>query len=124
MLKKEYLAAYKMSARKLAAAIDVSPNRITGIINGDRSVTADTAIRLGRFFHTSSEFWMNLQTAHDLSIAEGKSDPGDPVLRSHGRDSSLIDRSIAFCRELRAKADPQRGKAADKDFIDSLYEEV
>ena len=45
------------------------PNRISEILNEDRSVTADTAIRLGRFFGTTGEFWLNLQQAHDLSRA-------------------------------------------------------
>jgi addiction module HigA family antidote len=52
--------------------LDVPPNRITEIIRGDRSVSADTAIRLGRYFGTTSQFWMNLQQSYDLSLAEGK----------------------------------------------------
>lgn len=71
-LKEEFLLPLDMSARALASAIDVPPNRITEIINGERSVTADTAIRLGRYFGTSSQFWLNLQTAHDLSVAEAE----------------------------------------------------
>ncbi len=71
-LNEEYLKPFGMSARALAAAIDVPPNRVTEIINGDRSVTADTAIRLGRYFRTTSQFWLNLQTAYDLSKAESE----------------------------------------------------
>ncbi len=71
-LLEEFLKPLGMSARSLASAIDVPANRITEIINGDRSVTADTAIRLGRYFSTTSQFWLNLQTAHDLSKAESE----------------------------------------------------
>ncbi|MEW6435759.1 MAG: HigA family addiction module antitoxin [Pseudomonadota bacterium] len=71
-LDEEFLKPLGMSARTLAAALDVPPNRITEIIKGDRSVTADTAIRLGRYFGTSSEFWLNLQTAYDLSKARSE----------------------------------------------------
>jgi addiction module HigA family antidote len=59
-----------MSANKLAKALKVPANRITTILRGERSVTADTALRLGRFFGTSPEFWMNLQQAYDLGTAK------------------------------------------------------
>ncbi len=68
-LLEEFLKPFGMSARALASALGVPPNRITEIINGERSVTADTAIRLGRYFGTSGEFWLNLQVAYDLSRA-------------------------------------------------------
>jgi antitoxin HigA-1 len=57
----EELAELKMSAAELARQIDVPVNRITEIMNGQRSITADTAIRLGHWFGTSAEFWLNLQ---------------------------------------------------------------
>ena len=72
ILFEEFLKPFGMSARALASALDVPPNRITEIINGERSVTADTAIRLGRYFGTSGEFWLNLQTAYDLSRARAE----------------------------------------------------
>jgi addiction module HigA family antidote len=59
-----------MSANQLALALRVPANRITAILRGERSVTAETAIRLGRFLGTGAAFWMNLQTAHDLSVVE------------------------------------------------------
>lgn len=59
-----------LSARALAAALDVPPNRVTAILKGQRSVTADTALRLARYFGTSAKFWLNLQQSHDLSLAE------------------------------------------------------
>jgi addiction module HigA family antidote len=74
VLKEEFLKPLDMSARQAAAAIDVPANRITEIIRGRRDITADTAIRLGRYFDTSATFWINLQAAHDLSKAEAETD--------------------------------------------------
>jgi addiction module HigA family antidote len=59
-----------LSARALAKQLDVPANRLTEIMRGTRDVTADTAIRLGRYFGTDPRFWLNLQNAHDLSKAE------------------------------------------------------
>ena len=58
-----------MSAAELARRLNVPTNRATGILNGQRSVTGDTALRLAHFFGTSPEFW-NLQSSYDLRIAE------------------------------------------------------
>ena len=69
MLKEEFLAAYDLSQNQLAKAIDISPNRIAEIVNNRRRITADTALRLGLYFGTSAEFWMNLQSRHDLKMA-------------------------------------------------------
>ena len=66
------LEAREMSANQLALALRVPANRITGILRGERSVTAETALRLGRFFGTGAAFWMNLQTAHDISRIEAE----------------------------------------------------
>jgi addiction module HigA family antidote len=68
----EELEALNMSAAELARQLRVPTNRITAIINGQRSITGDTALRLAHFFGTSPEFWLNLQTLHDLRIAEQK----------------------------------------------------
>lgn len=57
-----------MSANKLSSLLSVPTNRITGILNGTRSITADTALRLARFFGTTPEFWLNLQDAYDLKV--------------------------------------------------------
>ena len=62
-----------MSAAELARNLKVPTNRITGILNGRRAVTGDTALRLGHFFGTSAEFWMNLQKLYELRLAEEKS---------------------------------------------------
>jgi antitoxin HigA-1 len=69
VLREEFLAPLGMSSHQLAAAIDVPPNRISEIVLENRSVTADTALRLAKHFNTTPEFWMNLQSAHDLSKA-------------------------------------------------------
>jgi addiction module HigA family antidote len=54
----------------LAKALEVPPNRITAILNGQRGITGDTAVRLATFFNTTGEFWMNLQKTYELRLAE------------------------------------------------------
>jgi len=78
ILAKEYLEPMDMSARTLAEKIGVPPNRISDIVRGRRGVTADTALRLARYFGTDPRFWLNLQTAHDLSVAEAATDYSKP----------------------------------------------
>jgi antitoxin HigA-1 len=70
VLREEYLLPLGLSARALAKELDVPANRLTEIMRGTRDVSADTAIRLGRYFGTDPRFWLNLQAAHDLSKAE------------------------------------------------------
>ncbi|WP_158806822.1 HigA family addiction module antitoxin [Beijerinckia sp. L45] len=74
ILQEEFLLPLKVSARALAGDLGVPPNRITEIIRGERAVSADTAIRLGLHFNTTSQFWLNLQIAYDLSKAERDGD--------------------------------------------------
>ena len=74
VLREEFIAPLGMSARTLAKAVSVPANRITEIIRGERDVSADTAIRLGRYFGTDPRFWLNLQAAYDLSVAEAGHD--------------------------------------------------
>jgi addiction module HigA family antidote len=69
----EELDVLSMSAAELARKISVPTNRVTQILNGTRSITGDTALRLGHFFGTSAQFWLNLQTLYDLRIAQEKS---------------------------------------------------
>lgn len=69
----EQLQVLGMSAAELARRLKVPTNRITEILNGQRSVTGDTALRLGHFFRTSPEFWLNLQKIFELRLAEEKS---------------------------------------------------
>jgi len=68
----EELRALNMSASELARQIKVPTNRVTGILNGRRAITGDTALRLAHFFGTSAELWLNLQSLHDLRVAEAK----------------------------------------------------
>ena len=69
---KEEVAEYGITPTELARQIDVPPNRISQIINGKRSITADTAHRLGKWFRVEPQFWLNLQTNFDLVRAEQK----------------------------------------------------
>ena len=64
----EELIALGMSAAEVARKLDVPTNRITGILNGQRAITGDTALRLGHFFGTSAEFWLNLQSIYELRM--------------------------------------------------------
>jgi addiction module HigA family antidote len=66
----EELKVLDMSAAELARQLKVPTNRITGILNGQRAITGDTALRLGHFFGTSPEFWLNLQSLYGLRLAE------------------------------------------------------
>jgi addiction module HigA family antidote len=66
----EQLDALGMSAAELARRIKVPTNRVTQILNGQRAVTGDTALRLGHFLGTSAAFWLNLQMLYDLRVAE------------------------------------------------------
>jgi len=66
----EELSELGMSAAALSRQLEVPVNRITGIINGQRGITADTALRLGHWFGTSPEFWLNLQSLYELRLAK------------------------------------------------------
>jgi addiction module HigA family antidote len=73
ILGEEFLKPLGMSVNALALALRVPTTRIGAIVKGDRAVTADTALRLARFFGTSAEFWINLQAMHDLTKARMQS---------------------------------------------------
>jgi addiction module HigA family antidote len=70
ILREEYLVPLELSSNRLAESLHVPANRISAIVNGDRNITADTALRLAKFFGTSPEFWLNLQQAFELRTAE------------------------------------------------------
>jgi addiction module HigA family antidote len=76
VLRIEFMEPLRLSARSLAADIDVPANRITEIVNGTRAITSDTAVRLGLRLGTSAEFWMNLQASHDLEEARRRNREG------------------------------------------------
>lgn len=69
ILLEDFMKPMGISARQLAADIDVSPSRISELVHGTRPVTADTALRLGLFFAMEPRFWLNLQTEYDMRIA-------------------------------------------------------
>jgi addiction module HigA family antidote len=69
LLKRE-LAARKLSANRLSLDIGVPSGRITDILNARRSITADTAVRLGRYFGNSAQFWLDLQSQYDIAVVE------------------------------------------------------
>ena len=75
----EELTELGLSAAELSRQIDVPVNRVTGIINGQRGITADTALRLGHWFGTRPEFWLNLQSLYELRLA--RAEVGDRVER-------------------------------------------
>ena len=68
----EQLKELGMSAAELGRQLNVPTNRITGILNAQRAITGDSALRLAHFFGTSAEFWLNLQKLYDLRVAEAK----------------------------------------------------
>jgi addiction module HigA family antidote len=68
----EELQALDMSAAELARKLGVPTNRVTQILNGARSITGDTALRLAHFFGSSAQFWLNLQNLYDLRLAQKK----------------------------------------------------
>jgi addiction module HigA family antidote len=70
ILREEFLIPLEMSAHALSQAIRVPATRVNDIVNGRRGVTADTALRLARYFGNSAEFWLNVQAAYDLRTAE------------------------------------------------------
>lgn len=77
ILKEEFMAPLDLSANRLGSMLGVPHNRISDLVRGRRGMTADTALRLAKCFGTTPEFWMNLQSAHDLSRTEIES--GDEI---------------------------------------------
>ena len=73
VLELEFLEPLKISAYKLAKDIEVDPPRVYSLVRGKRAISADTALRLGRYFGTSAEFWLNLQSHYDLEVEEDRS---------------------------------------------------
>ncbi len=81
---KDELEELGVTPTEFSRQIGVPPNRISQIIAGKRAVTGDTALRLGHWFGTEPQFWLNLQTAYDIRIAAGKA--GDDIARLPVRD--------------------------------------
>ena len=78
-----------MSAAELARKLDVPTNRITGILNGQRTATGDTALRLAHFFGTSAQFWLNLQSLYELRMARKKAGKAIDALPRLKRSSQI-----------------------------------
>lgn len=72
ILLEDFIKGFEITQNKLAVSIGVPPRRINEIVHGKRSITADTALRLGRYFGTSAQFWLNLQAHYDLDLAEDR----------------------------------------------------
>jgi addiction module HigA family antidote len=72
VLREEFLKPLKLSQNALARALAVDPRRVNDLVNEKRSMTADTALRLSKYFGTSAEVWLNLQTKYDLEVAKEK----------------------------------------------------
>lgn len=72
ILREEYLAPMNMSANALAIALRVPAPRINDVVRERRALSVDTSLRLARYFSTTAQYWMNLQTAYDLKVAEMK----------------------------------------------------
>jgi addiction module HigA family antidote len=70
ILREDFMEPLGLSANALAKALHVPPNRITAILNGTRSITADTALRLARYFKTTPQSWLNLQKNYELEVAK------------------------------------------------------
>ena len=66
----DFIEGFGITQNKLAVSIGVPPRRINEIVHGKRGITADTALRLGKLFGTTAQFWLNLQTLYDLDLAE------------------------------------------------------
>jgi len=89
----EELKELRMSAAELARKLKVPTNRITAILNAQRAITGDTALRLAHFFGTSAQFWLNLQALYELRLAErkaGKTIQALPTLKRSKRETALL----------------------------------
>lgn len=91
VLLEEFMKPLGLSANRLSKVLCIPTNRLTSIINGQRRITADTALRLYRYFGLEPQFWLNLQTSYDLEVTEEKDKdkifatvfPGDHVPHDH-----------------------------------------
>ena len=72
VLMEDFIEGFGITQNKLAVSIGVPPRRINEIVHGTRGITADTALRLGKLFGATAQFWLNLQTLYDLDLAEDR----------------------------------------------------
>jgi addiction module HigA family antidote len=118
ILLEEFLKPLEMSARKLADAIGVPTNRVSSIVAGEREVTPDTALRLGRAFDTSPEFWLNLQQTHAFARRRGEGGPGrreaggeegGPIAMTTTKGGRPATGSIGWRRNVKTKTGERSG---------------
>lgn len=109
----EELKELRMSAAELARQLDVPTNRITGILNGQRAITGDTALRLAHFFGTSAEFWLNLQSLYDLRLAQKKAGKSIKVLPK-------LKRSEGFPTRMRYAGMVASGNSRSSRSVDAV----
>lgn len=84
ILLEEFMKPLGVSINALSRNINVPPNRISEIVNGKRSITADTALRLGKYFSVSPELWLDLQSDYDIRTAQRTAWPQiEPLIRAH-----------------------------------------
>jgi addiction module HigA family antidote len=107
ILEKEFMQPMGLSANALAKAIDVPVTRVSEIVRGRRGVTADTALRLGRFFGTSAELWLGLQSEYDLRVARRDFEDAirervSPMKRSRAFAAGEVREAVAAYRVRRA----------------------
>lgn len=94
ILGEEFMEPYDLTSYALAQEIGVDPPRIYKIVKGERSITADTALRLSRLFGTTPQFWLNLQARYDLEVAERDAEAREQIGRirrigAEGSDSGM-----------------------------------
>jgi addiction module HigA family antidote len=108
----EFLVPMGMTAHRLALCIGVDPRRIHDIIKGKRSVTADTALRLGRFFNVSPEIWMDLQTKYDLEMASLElKDRLEAEVRPCAEVDATVQRARSHTKQRRVRSQPSQAAA-------------
>jgi addiction module HigA family antidote len=87
ILLEDFMKPLRISINQLARDLDVPPNRISAIVNGTRSITADTALRLGTYFHVSPETWLGLQIDYDLRVIQQR-DGAEIIRRVRSRPAA------------------------------------
>ena len=114
VLLEEFLKPMKLSQNRLALDIGVPPRRINEIVSGKRSVTADTALRLARYFHMSPQFWLGLQMDYDLDVTAdtlaNRPEPRGEASRFCGIDDSTLNSTSLLLRN------PVLGKELAKEI--------
>jgi len=84
ILLEDFMKPLNVSINALSRHINVPPNRISDVVNGKRSITADTALRLGKYFNVSPEIWLDLQSDYDIRLAQRTTWPkNEPLIRVH-----------------------------------------